>query len=489
MVLVFIGVIGAISLALLGFNGAITRQSFSTKKVQTRETGANTGLEWAVNELRQGADGFCLDSYNRKIFVIGGREVEVTCKRTGGAGTPGLNTFALYLNNASAQSKIATSGAVGATPVKNIIGPVYNGGTWDLKAPLYVEGDVIVPASPSGCPLAQTSALPANLIPIYNTMKQCTTDLSVVTPAPVLAPCSPLSSCKDPAPQSLDAAGAVTAGAPSCKVFSPGYYTNEPVLAPNNFFKPGVYYFELNKEWRIGNAILGGDPRPAIGSPPVIAAEGVVGSIPKCAGAPAAVAPYGVVFVFGKKGAIHITNNGRMELFSYQNGATALPSIVEGGVAGVTAWANATTVPLSQTMVKVGVAQPEFIAHAGIFAPNSAVELRGSNNAIEAFLNTVVVGRFDMFASASITNSNFGVFVPSGAASKFVLMARSCSGVLNGFTPNACSTLPTGTLEPDLCSVASITVYGDTAKTVWIDNWRVDRVPNTSMDPATCALP
>ena len=420
LTLIFITTIGLIGGALISYERTINRQSFSTRKVQVRETGTNTGLEWAVNSIRQGQDGFCQGSYTREVLTVGGREVEVICKgpATGGT-TPGLNSFALYLNNASpaAQNVIKTAHAVGATPIKNIVGPVYNGSDtgggndgWDLNAPLYVDGDVLV-AIGAGCVAGATSAIPTNLNPVYNTVKNCTVPLSAVTPAAVPAPCSPLAGCTDPVPVSLDAAGAPTAGAAACKVFAPGRYTTAPSLAANNYFQPGVYYFELNNTWRISSAILAGAPAPATAT---ARQEQKFSSIPACVGAPAPTgAPgpsntYGVVFVLGKGTSIDVRNNGRVELFTYNNGTVQLPSVVVGNYAGVTAWALGSTLPLTKDLISVGVAQPEFILHSGVFAPDSAVLFKGSNNAMEMIRNTAVLGRFEMDASASITNANFG---------------------------------------------------------------------------------
>jgi hypothetical protein len=480
MTLIFLTVIGVVGGALISGEVTTTRQSFSTRKVQTRETATNSGLEWAVNSLRQGKDGFCQGTFTSKILVIDNREVEVTCKGSPSANT-GANTFALYLtaNSPAAQNIIGTSGAVGATTVKNIVGPVYNAGAWDLHAPLKIDGDVLVPPSVS-CSAAGTAPLPTNLVPLYNTVKCSTVDISVVTPTvPIPAPCSPLNACKDPAPTDLPS---------GCRVFSPGYYASAPELAGNNYFAPGTYYFDFNKVWNVGSAVRAGDPFPA-GLVPNSNIDQVLSSIPACVGKPAAQPPYGVTFVFGKTAALNIGNNGRMELFTNVNGTTRLPNIVDGKYVGLPAWAADSTLPLAKDLVSVGVAQPQFILHSGVFAPDSGISLKGSNEAIELISNTVVLARFEMFASASITTSNFGVIVPAGGEKKYVLMARSCPGSLKGLTANACTTPFTGSAanpaEPQLCTVASLVIYNDSQRTVDIDNWRVDRDASAS-DPATC---
>jgi hypothetical protein len=488
LALIFLGVVGLIGAALISSEFAVNRQSFSARRVQLRETGTNTGLEWAVNSLRQGKDGFCQGTYTRQLLTVGGREVEVICK--GSNSSLGLNSFALYLNSASpaSQSQVSTNGAVGASPVKNIVGPVYNArgsNGWDLKAPLKVDGEVLIPSGDATCTAAGTAPPASNLQALYTTMNCKTVPLSAVTPPAVPTPCP--GACTNPAALSYDAAGVITAGAASCKVFSPGYYSVAPDLAGTNFFKPGVYYFDYNKIWSIGSAIRGGDPAPATAN---VAAEQVRSTIVKCPGAPAAVAPYGVTFVFGQGATLKVTNNGRIELFSNVSGGGRLPNITTGNLAGVTAWGAASNVPLSKDLFSVGVAQPEFVLHSGVFAPDSGFSLKGSNNALETIRNTVVVGRFDMQASASITNANFGIIVPAGAEKKYVLMARSCPGSLKNLTVNACTVAFVGSgsnpAEPELCTLASLKIYGDDARTVYLDNWRVDR-DATASDPATCS--
>jgi hypothetical protein len=476
MALIFVSVIGVIISALLVLNGGVARASFSARKVQTREATTNGGLEWAINSLRQGRDGFCVNYFDQ-VLTIGGREVRIYCK--GLEGTPGTNSMALYLNDVgNPRNEIETSGAVGADPIKNIVGPVYNGANaWDLSAPLYIDGEVSVP-NVAGCPAGATAPIPLRLFPLYNSLRSCTTPISVVTPSSVPAPACTAVGCADPPPQVIG----------DCKIWDPGYYRTAPALAPNNYFKPGVYWFDLNQTWRINYAVRGGDPALATATQ---GAERVEGSIPRCPGAPlppGAPDPRGVVFVFSRKTAINVTNNGRVELFTYRKPTgEILPNIVIGGWPGVTAWASGSTVPITRALVKVGVAQPEFIGHAGMFAPESTLEFKGSNNAIQKFSNTVVVARFDMFASASITNANFGIIVPSGA-SRFALIAVSCPGPLDGLTTNACTTtnpIP-APLEPPLCSVAAVKVYGDLNRTVWVDSYRVDREPGPQ-DPADCS--
>lgn len=499
MTLIFLSVVGLIASALASGSFAVTRQSFSTRKVQARETGTNAGLEWAVNTLRNGKDGFCEKGFTEKILLLSGRQVRVTCKGVPSS-TAGVNSFAIYINPATPSNSnfLGTSSATNAA--KGIVGPVYNAGTggpandgWDLKADLYIDGNVLEPVSAS-CPLGGPGLVPVKLHPLYNTITcasgpfipPCTAPcvpLSAVTPQPIPAPCSPLTACENPP--------VTTVG--TCSVFSPGYYSTMPVFSKdNNFFKSGVYYFDFNGIMTLGSSLLGGDPAPATATS---AGDVQLSSVPRCGGAP--VQPTGgVVFVFGDKAGLRVTNLGRIELFTYKVGLKKSPNIVTAQLPGVTngiPWAgsNATNIGLNKDLISVGTAQPEFIMHSGAFVPQSGISLKGSNDAIEVFRGTVVAGRLELQASGSINNANFGVIVPAGGEKKYVLMANSCPGERSGLTANACSladlsppVLPVQP-EPELCSVASLRIYDDSLRTVWLEDWRVDRDAGPS-DPATC---
>jgi hypothetical protein len=479
MTLIFLSVIGLIASALASGSFTITRQSFSTRKVQARETGTNAGLEWAVNTLRNGKDGFCETGFTEKILDnLSGRQVRVTCKGVSSS-TSGVNSFAIYLNPATPSNSNFLSTSAATNTAKGIVGPVYNAGTggatndgWDLKADLYVDGNVLEPVSGT-CPLAGTGLVPVKLHPLYNTVSCATVPISDVTPQPIPAPCSPLTACKDPA----------VANVGTCSIFSPGYYSSAPVLSKdNNFFKSGVYYFDFNGIMTLGSSLMGGDPAPATATS---AGDVQLSSVPRCGASP--VQPTGgVVFVFGDRAGLKVTNLGRIELFTYKVGSKKFPNIATGKLTGVTDWAlNDTKLLLNKDLIAVGTAQPEFIMHSGAFVPQSGISLKGSNDAIEMFRGTVVAGRLELQASGSINNANFGVIVPAGGEKKYVLLANSCPGSLSGLTTNACTSPPAGPLEPELCSVASLVIYDDSRRTVWLDNWRVDRDAGPA-DPATC---
>ncbi len=470
LALIFITVIGLLAAALLGFGRTSMRQIVSVRKVNARETGTNAGLDWAIQGIKSRL-AICLHGANAyQVLTVNNREVRVHCKVTNG--TPaGPGGWALYVNNGT-----ITTQAGGGTE-KTIVGPVYNSGGWNLGAPLAVDGSVSVPG---GCTGATGPVPDARLFPVNNNVDLCTVSLlevrSTAPPAPPANNCSSSSS----ATTCTGAAAAppvnfLTAGTTTCRVFSPGTYNDPPVLAPNNYFKPGVYFFDwaASKSWVITSSVRVGDPIPNV--------EKAEGTIPKCApesGSPSypPVSPYGAVFVFGRKARVEVRNSGRLEIFSYQVGVNVIPSVVTRDILAPFApsWvpaSAASNVPPGQYLVNIGQgSKPELVLHAGVYAPESDIRLRATQNGFAKIMATTVVANITLDASASIASDHFGVIVPTGNGSK-------------KFRLIAISTQRPG--EPQLCTAGAVTVYNDAVSTLGVDAWRVDRDPTTS-DPATC---
>ena len=494
LVMIFLSAIGVLSAALVSYELTINKQSFSTRRMQARETGVNTGIEWMINSLRQGRDGLCQGGYDNEVMAVANREVALTCRAATSEGPDGstgsTNNVALYLNAAAPPelNVVRTSGELGVDGRPTIIGPVYNGNPadgktgWDLQSPLVVNGDVLGAADGDRCDTGAVSDVPNGLKPLYANVKRCSMALSKVTPPPVPPPCEAVEKCIDPKPQSLDADGRETDGQPACRMFFPGLYQTAPQLAGNNYFAPGVYTFDFDAEWLISSALRGGDPAP---QSEVAEAEPVISSVPRCAGAPEPASPWGVTFVFAGGARMRVGTTARVELFSWSERDVALPNVV-AAANEVTEWANPAKPTLSRDLVSVVGGEPEFILHAGVFAPWSAVTLAGEGAAIETIRNTVVVGRLELRADAPISGS-LGIVSRTGRAKKYLLMARSCAGDRRIISHTACTSSTEGELEQDLCAIATATVYDDERRTVHVDSWRVDRDPSPT-DPSTCSL-
>ncbi len=497
LVMIFLSAIGVLSAALVSYELTINKQSFSTRRMQARETGVNTGIEWMINSLRQGRDGLCQGGYDNDVLTVASREVALVCRAAppdGPAGPTGptgsANNVALYLNAAEPHelNVVRTSGELGVDGGPTIVGPVYNGNPadgqtgWDLRSPLVVNGDVLGAAGGDRCDTGAVSEVPDGLKPLYANVKRCSMALSTVTPPPVPPPCAAIEKCVDPKPQSLDADGKETRGQPACRIFSPGLYKTAPQLAGNNYFRPGVYAFHFDAEWLISSALRGGDPVP---QSEVAEAEPVISSVPRCAGAPEPASPWGVTFVMAGGSHVRVGPTARAELFSWSERNVALPNVV-AAAKEVTEWASPAMPTLERDLVSVSGGEPEFILHAGVFAPSSALTLAGQGAAIETIRNTVVVGRLELRADAPISGS-LGIVSRTGRAKKYVLMARSCAGDRRIISHTACTSTTEGALEQDLCAIATATVYDDERRTVHVDSWRVDRDPSPA-DPSTCSL-
>ena len=487
-ILVFISTVGMLGASLVSFQLTLNRQSFATRKSQTREFGANSGVEWAVNSLQQGRDSYCQGTLNTQVLTVGGREIEVFCRGADPA-EDGVNSLALYLNRAEPAelNHVSTQGQFDKES-KTIIGPMYNANYesgFALKQPLVVDGDVVVADKGGECRAGSATELPGEIFSLYRDAKSCSLDLSVVRPIEVPVPCETREKCQDPSPVLLDANGQETKSAPTCRVFSPGYYTSAPNLAADNYFKPGVYEFALKTPWRIASSLRGGDPAPDTAT---VTSDPRLSSAPKCTGAPEPVEPYGVVFVLGGSTQISVLSSARVELFGYTANNRTLPSIVSGGQKRVTEWAQPSQLKLDQDLLTVGGGEPEFIVHSGIFTPDSGMTMRGSGQAYEVIRNTTVVARLDLIADTPMKSDRIGISGRTGTVRRYLVMARSCSGDRDHLSHNACTEPPATALEPELCSSATITIYDDEKRTSYLDNWRVDRDPSR-LDPSTCTFP
>ena len=487
LALIFMTTIGLITGALVGFGQSSTNQVRSTRVVTVRETGTNAGMDWAIQAIKSHSP-ICLGpSGAYQPLTINEREVRVHCKVTEGSAA-GPGGWAIYLNG-GVLSTFAGGGAA-----KTIVGPVYNSGSWDLKAPLTVDGFVRIPESdPTTDCKGKTSAIPnppaPELTTLFNNFELCTTSLAAVQPRTLLtAPTNICGNtriagvtktrCSSATGEPVDIVDA--AGVTICRVFSPGKYGAPPIVAPNNYFKAGVYSFDWDpppakpNTWVITGAVRAGDPGPG---------EQVEGTIPKCAPetGPAPVypntAPHGAVFVFGRQARMDIRQGGRVEIFSYKDGNNVIPGIVTKDVIPLAstgfeepAWANASTIP--GYLVNIGQgSRPELVVHAGIYAPGSSVRLRATYDGYAKIMATAVVENLMLDGSASPLDGHFGVYVPTGNAfKKFSLVAIS--------TPKIG--------EPPLCTRAAVTVFNDPASTLGVDAWRVDR-DATGLDPADCS--
>ncbi len=488
LILVFITTMGVLTAALASLQTSVTRQSFAVRRVQARESAANSGVEWAINSIRQGRDAMCHGPDRDAVLALGGREVEVSCRPVDDDGVA-RSGMALYLNRSGdeAANVVRTKGSFGEE-VPVIAGPVYNArgqDGWQLDGFLRIDGDVVSPDGEGSCLPGRTTELPKYVLAAYDNARACTMDLTAVQPPRIPQPCADRSMCTNPEPLPLDAKGNETKLVAACHVFSPGYYTKPPRLAMANHFRPGVYSFEFGGEWAVSSSIRGGDPAPPDRSS---VGDQVRTTMPRCVGAPEPEEPYGVVIVLGSSTTVQLRGMGRLELFAMTADGARLPSVVVGGQKGITEWAPPSEPGLERDLLTNTDGSAELVLHSGLYAPDSGVTLRTRGDTIGSIRGTAVLARMDLVAESQPKYpDSFGIVGRTGLLTRYVVMASSCPGSTGTVTRDACSTPPPGPVEPELCASATVTVFDDDRRTVYVDSWRVDRDPSPA-DPARCEL-
>ena len=525
MVILLVAVIAILTTALVDGEAVTFRQTSSIRKVDLRETGANSGLEWAVQAIKSGSSAYCQSSgLWTKDLTIGGRTVRVVCKMAAGSTPSGPGGLALY----GTGGVIDIGGPLGAT----VNGPVYNAGTYALGT-LAVSGQVSEP-DPAPLPISGACSTsrpgPVGLTSYF--MVPPPVPLPVPPPPPIslISQCTiPLSYMATPLAAATEPADSLTAwpagpkqitddsGQP-CGVFLPGKYRRPPELLANNYFQPGVYYFEWGPgfgAWNISSSIWAGDPIPPT---PASSGDNVLSTIRRCKKTTGAMAdqdlvrpptaePFGVQFIFGDQARFAVRNQGRLEMFSFQVTSGTPPkkairpnvrAVVRGAEAAsfgppltppvITPdpWGKSSSLPANTPLFSVGNgAKAELIIHGGVYAPANSVKMRGTNTSIAKISGTTVVHSLETFAPTSFTDNAF-VDVLSGSGSReFLLLARS----------------ERIDAEPPLCSSAMITVYNNGSisppapRSHNLNAWRVDRQPGTGIteslgpDGANCVLP
>ena len=109
LALIFISVIGVIATALLSFEQTAMRQVRSVRNVNTRETGTNAGIDWAVQSIKSHAAVCFEGGAGYETLTINAREVKVYCRTTNGS-SAGPGGWALYLNGGILTTKSGGGG-------------------------------------------------------------------------------------------------------------------------------------------------------------------------------------------------------------------------------------------------------------------------------------------------------------------------------------------------------------------------------------------
>ena len=289
LVLAFLSAVGVVVLALLtqvevGVKSTSVISDFG-KKVYS----ADSGLDVALEAIQTDAT-LCPETSTTHSVITSGLVVDagidpvtVTCKTTSGS-AGGFGGYSVVTTDATSATSLATQ----SSGSKKVRGSVFVAGRSDLNKLVEVSNGNFVQAT-APCPAAGTEvvvATPYRLI----CQPRPTPTASVVAPA--------VPAAVNPAPD--------TTTVPGCSIFSPGRYTNKPVLSTNrNYFRSGVYYFDFAGPWNI-------DKTSVVG--------GTAGSETTNLDAPCLPegSPNGdgVTWVFRGTATLTVSNSARVELFS-----------------------------------------------------------------------------------------------------------------------------------------------------------------------------
>ncbi len=446
MVLVFVLVVGLVSVALLAQARANFTTSRVTRDLQNRVYAADAGLKWGLQELRRNdaivCNGIGPGATPVRILDLGnGTTARVHCEVTSGLG-PGAGGWAVFITDPN--GGISTQGAANTT--KLIQGPVYNAGGqdgWSLQALLEVRGGDVYQDRAGGC-----SRPPR---------------LTVSPPELYSYSCPTTSIPRPPSPQPIPTAPPAVAPAPTtygsgrnvCRVFQPGRYTtsNQLQLASNNYFTSGVYYLDNIGEWEIRADVVAGRPAPS---------ESRQTAILDCPGMPPDTSPTtGALFILGGNSWINLTNQGRLEIFSYLGfpGATPdAPAVSIYGLLGTEpGWGGArSTAPVA--LQTAGGNKPELAVHGNVYVPTASVDLQATNQSVAKLQGGVVAASVSMQASASIGNG-LEISTQSVPGERRIVLKAY------GGDPTAAT--------KEVSATTAVRIRNDSVRTMTVESWAV----------------
>ena len=468
MALLCIVLLGTLVTALLSFT-ATTAQSGSVNRASSeRVYSTHAGLDHAIQEIRSGStlclDGstFKLDMNTGSIFPI--RKVEVTCRTSGSSADVGPGGWSVFATNGIT--------AQGIRPIASaIVGPVYNGGTWNLGVPLQVANGYVVDGG--SC----TATAPANLdttpAPIA-TGYRC---LGAASPAVAPLPTPIITAAGLPATAPTAAAASTVVS--GCRVFSPGTYTSlgQLALGTHNYFQPGVYYLNNVGQWDIGRWVTAGRPIAASDDKRLttydVAAGPCASSMPPAPPVGTTnAANNGAMFVLGGSSSIRVLNvggtAGRFEVYGFADLADLTkPRVsVKTFQTGDPGWIAASTAagPVLSNVQGAPGPVPELAIHGIVAVPGKAVAIQANAGGIAKLAGGALVGTLDMAGNAIVDPSTFGSANDAGRGQRRV-------NVTSAALPNGTGRVVKG--------FATLLLFSDPDKTVSVDSWRIAGVDGT----------
>lgn len=455
IVLVFMVVFGLITAAAFTNAGANFKNTVGVRDNDKKVYSSDAGINWALQKIRTD-NTLCpvVGTYTlpNPPVINGSTAPTVTCNVTNGSVT-GVNGYAVVTTSTNAPA-LTTPGPSFA---KTINGPVFASSIDNGVQDLHVTNGAVFEGG--SC----SDGKPAGLTIDPPFTYTCT---STTNPAAAIdhdLPTSGLATAAAKPPAGTD----VLHGTVPCRIFTPGKYTSI-VLAKDNYFVSGVYYFANVGTLDVRKLqIVGGQPSGADEQ-----ATALLTSCGSDADAPGAASGTGVKFILGGNSAINVRNpSGRLELFSRLGGAgnegtqgislqtvCGTPGVSYPGVAcgsGAPGSFAPSTLTDAQAVLQEGIGNtPRLRIHGQVYAPNALVSFDATNTANAWLLGGAVVGKLALRQQASIDAVKVSIVPGIGQRTLTITSSVQILG------------------ERRIVSTANVTIKNDAARTVTIQSWR-----------------
>ncbi len=370
--IVLIGVVGIVVVALLGL---VLANFESTKVAQARADqryAADAALEEAIESIRNDRT-LCEPASSARPLAplsVNGITVSVSCDAVAGD-SPGAGGWAII---ATATDRPGITRA-GTGPLV-VQGPVW-AARLDDGLHARIEGGRVVERR-SGPSCSSGADRPAGL---------------TVTPDPpyrYVCADEPVPSVDHQLPAARPAAAPAPTTTNGCRVFYPGTYTTAPVLAPENRFVSGTYYFhDVGRLLVQGAEIAGGDRPDESRANTGTSACDVVGE-------PESAPGTGVKWIFGGTSWLEVGANADVELYSRLGGdpsegqaGITVQAVTSPAPSGFTASARGLDAPL---VAVTGGSSAQLAVHGMVYAPGSYVDFVASTSSQAQLRGGLVAG-------------------------------------------------------------------------------------------------
>lgn len=389
--LLLVGVVSVVVVSLLGLVLANAKSSLVAERQLDQRYAADSAIEQSIELARndRSACGSSAEPRPLPSVVVDGVTVDLTCQSTGGL-VPGAAGWAV-VTTSTAEAGIVVSGPAPVT----VTGPVYAARLADTT-PLTADG---------GSVLERRSAV------------TCAADadrpdgLTVQPDPPYRYRCSDegVPAVGHALPTVVPPAAPAPTLVGTCKVFRPGTYTAAPVLAAENFFVSGTYYFHNFGRMLVQSATVIGGERPddvrinARGS----SSCDVVPDDPGAAGT-------GVKWLFGGTAWLDVGSNANVELFrrlgnpaSEGQSGISLQAVTNPAPAGMVPTTRSMTGTSMPLVTVTGGSTGQLAVHGLLYAPTSFVSFFSTSNTQAQLRGGVVVGHLQLQSAPGST----GLFV------------------------------------------------------------------------------